>query len=146
MVDPLQLNLLRKEVELTSYFGTIVTEDFEDALNTPDDHDTELVLLLALIGNASKLSRLLWRYGRRVTDTTDRAEAESLRAQLGVDDDSPLAPERITPLTAVLGMPINDLAEAWKRWTREIEVNGKTYPVQPVVDEIRQVHHAVSGR
>jgi hypothetical protein len=143
MADRLRLRLLAREVELKSYFGTVIAEDLDGARRDSDELDAQLILLTALISTGMKTSRLLWQYGNRASDDLHAAEAESLRSLLGVDDASPLAPSRIAPLAPVLRASALELAEAWSPDTGELILDGVAFPIRDLQDALADVNRRV---
>jgi hypothetical protein len=89
---------------------------------------------------ALKVSHLLWRFGRRVTDRCGAVESEHLRARLRLDAGSPLSPGRVSPLAELLTMDDGQLAQAAEGKVMTVTLQGTTYPLRPVIAALRGVH------
>lgn len=139
MATDMRLRLLAREVEMKAYFGEMIAADLEEARRDPERMDEQIALLGALVSTASKTSRLLWRYGKRTTDTTDRAEAEVLRDRLGLAEDSPLSPERVAPVVPAVSLSPLDLADAWDPDEATLTLAGITHPLSPIVDALHTI-------
>jgi hypothetical protein len=149
MATDLRLRLLAREVELKSYFGSVISEDLEEARRDGESLDVQIILLTALISTGMKASRLLWQYGKRASDHIAEAEAESLRSMLDLDDTSPLAPARIARLAPALRLSTLQLAEAWVPETGNLDLDGTSIPIATLQDAMVELHrrvHALQSR
>lgn len=138
-MNPLRLTLLEEEVEWMCRSALVLAARMESAPGTAARHDVP-VLAQGLAAMALKVSHLLWRFGRRVTDRCGAAESEHLRARLQLADGSPLAPARISPLAELLTMDDDQLAHAAEGEVMTVTLHGTTYPLRPVIAAIRSVH------
>lgn len=140
MSDPTQKRLLERELEFMSFFAVGIASDLDDAAD-----DTKLTLVRGLLASALKISRLLWPFGRRAGDDLAVQEAAELRALLGIDDSHPLAPERTPVLAAALRLDERELRSVLELERRLLTIDGRAYPLNRLVDAIREVHEGVSG-
>jgi hypothetical protein len=141
-MNPVRLALLEDEVEWMCRSALVLAQRMESAPGTPAGHDVP-VLAQGLASAALKVSHLLWRFGRRVTDRLYAAESEHLRARLGLTEASPLSPGRVSPLAELLTMDDEQLARAADGGTMTVVLQGTTYPLRPVIAAIRAVHAEV---
>lgn len=138
-MHPVRLSLLEEEVEWMCRSALALAQRMESAPGTPAAEEVP-VLAQGLAAMTLKVSHLLWRFGRRVTDRYFAAESEHLRARLRLTDTSPLAPARVSPLAELLTMDDVQLAHAAEGEAMTVTLHGTTYPLRPVISAIRTVH------
>lgn len=96
-------------------------------------------LAQALVHHSLKVSYLLWRFGRRITDRYGAAEAERMRWLLGLDDSSPLAPGQMSPLVGLITLPDEELVRAFHFDTLSVHAGGALRPLRPLVPAMERI-------
>jgi hypothetical protein len=139
MINPTRLRLLKQEVECMSRFGLAIVDELDASIGTPAQRDAP-ILVQEIISIAVKVSYLLWRFGRRVTDKHGQAEADHLYRMLGLSDASPLSPANLSRLTEMLSASTEDLEAAVNPELMTITVQGVMYPLRPILTGLRELH------
>jgi len=127
---------LRREVE---FLCTAAVDTAGELDRCAPDAEEAPYLAQALIHLSLKVSYLLWRFGRRITDRYGAEEAERLRSLLGLDDSSPLSPGQVSPLVELITMPDHDLVRAFHYDTLSIHARGALRPLRPLVPALEQI-------
>jgi hypothetical protein len=133
---------LRREVE---FLCTAALDTAGELDRCEPEAEEAPYLAQALIHLSLKISYLLWRFGRRVTDRYGAPEAERLRMLLGLDDASPLAPGGVSPLLELITMPDHDLIDAFHYDTLSIRSGGALRPLRPLVPALEQICAGLSA-
>ncbi|HEU0078161.1 MAG TPA: hypothetical protein VFQ76_10960 [Longimicrobiaceae bacterium] len=139
MINPTRLRLLKQEVECMSRFGLGIVDELEASIGTPAESEGS-ILVQEIISIAVKISYLIWRFGRRVTDKHGQAEADYLCRMLGLSDASPLSPANMSRLTEMLSSSTEELRAAINPELMTVTVQGVMYPLRPVVTALRELH------
>ncbi|HLL85345.1 MAG TPA: hypothetical protein VK420_21925 [Longimicrobium sp.] len=127
---------LRREVE---YLCSAALDTAGELDRCEPEAEEAPYLAQALIHLSLKISYLLWRFGRRITDRYGAAEAERLRSLLGLDDASPLAPGGVSPLVELITMPDHELIGAFRYDSLSIQAGGALRPLRPLVPALEQI-------
>jgi hypothetical protein len=135
--------LLAREVELHSYFASMVATDLAETREDPGALDEQLALLRSFASTALKTSRLLWKRGNRITDLIGGEEAERLRTRAGVRDSSPLSPDQVESLAPLLRLSRLQLAEAWEPRDCSLALAEGPLPIEPFMREMHHIHRRV---
>lgn len=143
MIHPTRLRLLKQEVEWMSRFAVDTIDELEAVVGTPREGDAP-ILVQQIISSAVKMSYLLWRFGRRVTDKHGQAEADHLYERLGLSDASPLSPSNLSRLTELLAASTEELERTVNPEILTVTVEGVTYPLRPLLTAIRDLHAELS--
>jgi hypothetical protein len=128
--------LLRREVEFLCDAALDTAAELDRC--SPDSEDAPY-LAQGLVHLALKVSYLVWRFGRRMTDRYGAVEADRLRSLLEVDDSSPLSPGRISPLVELITIPDEELIEAFHFDSLSIQAGGALRPLRPMVAALQHV-------
>jgi hypothetical protein len=139
MINPTRLRLLEQEVECMSRFALGIVDELEASIGTPAESDAP-ILVQEIISVVVKISYLLWRFGRRVTDKHGQAEADYLVRTLGLSDASPLSPANMSRLTEMLSSSTAELRAAVNAELMTATVQGVMYPLRPIVTALRELH------
>jgi hypothetical protein len=142
MPESLQRRLLERELELMTYFALGIASDLG---GRPEPADAQ-ILARTLLSVTLKLSRLLWPHGGRAGDELAVRQAEELRRDLGLTEESPLAPARTPPLAAALRLGDEAFREAFDPGTLTLTIDGTTRPLAATVESIREVKAGVEQR
>jgi len=122
-----------------SRFGLGIVDELEAAVGTPAEKDAP-ILVQGIISIAVKVSYLLWRFGRRVTDKHGQAEADHLYRRLALSDTSPLSPANLSRLTELLAASTEELDLAVNPELLTVTVQGVMYPLRPILTALRELH------
>lgn len=133
-----KLKLLQRQVAWQARFCLTVVEDLEEAAHD-GDAAAACYLVQALAAACLTLSHSLWPGGRRITDRVVVDCAAELRASLGMDEDSPLAPNHVAPLGITIHFTQQDCAHFVNLRRLIVEVDGEPYPLRPAVEAVRVV-------
>lgn len=137
-MNSVRLRLLEREVGYLSELAMETADELESCDAAGRRHEgPELAQGIAHL--ALKISYLLWRFGRRVTDKYAADEADVLRERLGLEDDSPLAPHALTPFAELLVMSPADLHAAVDPALPTVTVNGVTRSLRPVTEQLSRI-------
>jgi hypothetical protein len=139
MINPTRLRLLKQEVEAMSRFGLSIVDELEASIGTPAQSEAP-ILVQEIISIAVKISYLIWRFGRRVTDKHGQAEADHLCRSLGLSDASALSPANMSRLTELLAASTQELRVAVNPELMTVTVQGVMYPLRPIVTALRELH------
>jgi hypothetical protein len=139
MINPTRLRLLKQEVECMSRFGLSIVDELEASIGTPTQSEAP-ILVQEIISIAVKISYLIWRFGRRVTDKHGQAEADHLCRSLGLSDASALSPANMSRLTELLAASTQELRGAVNPELMTVTVQGVMYPLRPIVASLRELH------
>jgi hypothetical protein len=139
MINPTRLRLLKQEVECMSRFGLGIVDELEASIGTPAQSEAP-ILVQEIISIAVKISYLIWRFGRRVTDKHGQAEADHLCRSLGLSDASALSPANMSRLTELLAASTQELRVAVNPELMTVTVQGVMYPLRPIVAALRELH------
>ncbi len=139
MINPTRLRLLKQEVECMSRFGLSIVDELEASIGTPAQSEAP-ILVQEIISIAVKISYLLWRFGRRVTDKHGQAEADHLLRSLGLHDASALSPANMSRLTELLAASTAELRAAVNPELLTVTVQGVMYPLRPILTGLRELH------
>jgi hypothetical protein len=139
MINPTRLRLLKQEVECMSRFGLSIVDELEASIGTPTQSEAP-ILVQEIISIAVKISYLIWRFGRRVTDKHGQAEADHLCRSLGLSDASALSPANMSRLTELLAASTQELRVAVNPELMTVTVQGVMYPLRPIVAGLRELH------
>lgn len=139
MINPTRLRLLKQEVECMSRFGLSIVDELEASIGTPAQSEAP-ILVQEIISIAVKVSYLLWRFGRRVTDKHGQAEADHLIRSLGLNDASALSPANMSRLTELLAASTEELRVAVNPELLTVTAQGVTYPLRPILTAMRELH------
>lgn len=139
MINPTRLRLLKQEVECMSRFGLGIVDELEASIGTPAQSEAP-ILVQEIISIAVKISYLIWRFGRRVTDKHGQAEADHLCRSLGLSDASALSPANMSRLTELLAASTQELRVAVNPELMTVTVQGVMYPLRPIVAGLRELH------
>jgi hypothetical protein len=139
MINPTRLRLLKQEVEAMSRFGLTIVDELEASVGTPAQSEAP-ILVQQIISTAVKVSYLLWRFGRRVTDKHGQAEADHLYRRLGLSDASALSPANLSKLTEMLAASTQELRAAVNPELMTVTVQGVMYPLRPILAGMRELH------
>lgn len=127
-----------------SRFGLTIIDELEDSLGTPAQSEAP-ILVQEIISIAVKISYLLWRFGRRVTDKHGQAEADHLSQRLGLSDASAVSPANLSRLTELLAASTEELQRAVNPELLTVTVQGVTYPLRPILTALRDLHEELSA-
>lgn len=127
-----------------SRFGLGVVDELEASIGTPSQGDAH-ILVQQIVSISVKISYLLWRFGRRVTDKHGQAEAEHLLQRLGLVDTSPIAPASLSRLIDLLPATDEELRQAIDPDLLTVTVQGVTYPLRPILAALRELHADLSA-
>lgn len=122
-----------------SRFALGVVDELEASIDTPAESEAP-VLVQEIVSIAVKISYLLWRFGRRVTDKHGQAEADHLYRLLGLSDASALSPANLSRLTELLSASTEELRHAVHAEMLTVTVQGVIYPLRPVLAGLRELH------
>ncbi|HEV2733860.1 MAG TPA: hypothetical protein VGV85_03440 [Longimicrobiaceae bacterium] len=139
MINPTRLRLLKQEVEAMSRFGLTIVDELEASIGTPAQSEAP-ILVQEIISIAVKISYLIWRFGRRVTDKHGQAEADHLCRSLGLSDASALSPANMSRLTELLAASTQELRVAVNPELMTVTVQGVMYPLRPILTAMRELH------
>ncbi|HEX2187950.1 MAG TPA: hypothetical protein VHG51_03580 [Longimicrobiaceae bacterium] len=127
-----------------SRFGLQITDELEASVGTPAEADAP-ILVQEIVSIAVKISYLLWRFGRRVTDKHGQAEAEYLLERLGLSENSPISPANLSRLTDLLPASNEELDQAVNSELLTVTVQGVTYPLRPILAALRELHEGLTA-
>jgi hypothetical protein len=144
MINPTRLRLLKQEVECMSRFGLTIVDELEGSLGTHAQEEAP-ILVQEIISIAVKISYLLWRFGRRVTDKHGQAEADHLYQRLGLSDASAISPANLSRLTEMLAASTEELRQAVNPELLTVTVQGVTYPLRPILTALRSLHEELAA-
>lgn len=127
-----------------SRFGLQITDELEASAGTPAEADAH-ILVQEILSIAVKISYLLWRFGRRVTDKHGQAEAEHLLQRLGLFESSPISPANLSRLTDLLAASNEELERSVNAELLTVTVQGITYPLRPILTALRELHEELTA-
>jgi hypothetical protein len=133
---------LRREVEFLCDAALDTAAELDRC--APDSEDAPY-LAQALIHLALKVSYLVWRFGRRMTDRYGAAEADRLRSLLEVDDSSSLSPGQISPLVGLITIPDEQLLAAFHFDSLSIQAGGALRPLRPLIAALQQLREKLAA-
>lgn len=133
---------LRREVEFLCHAALDAASQLDHS--SPTDREPPY-LAQSLIHLSLKVTYLLWRFGRRMTDRYGAEEAEHLRSVLGLDDASPLSPGQISPLVDLITIDDESLVRAFHFDSLSIQAGGALRPVRPIVSALEQLATRLAG-
>lgn len=145
-MDTLRLRLLERELSFHLDYALSLLTDLE-ASDEPTREDAA-VLTQATVAAALKISHLIWRFGRRVTDRFGQDEARELRTRFLLGDPSPLSPGAMERLSDLLLLAGDELRAAVDPDASTVTLNGVLLPLTPLFLELRrvgQIHRAKRG-
>lgn len=137
-MNPIRLHILEREIECLCALALEAADDLESRAARPDDADGA-VLAQAVAHLALKVSYLLWRFGRRVSDRYAAAEAEHLLARFGLTEASPLSPNHLSPFADLLTLSAGELVRAVDPSMMTVTVRGVTRSLRPVVAGLARI-------
>jgi len=137
-MNPIRLHILEREIESLCTLALETADELESRSPGSDGADSA-VLAQAVAHLALKVSYLLWRFGRRVSDRYASAEAEQLLNRLGLTEGSPLAPNHMAPFADLLTLSSGELLRAVDAGMMTVTVRGVTRSLRPVVAALARV-------
>jgi hypothetical protein len=137
-MNPIRLHILEREVESLCTLALETADELESRTPGGDGVDAA-VLAQALTHLALKVSYLLWRFGRRLSDRYAADEAEALLSRLDLGDASPLAPDHLAPFADLLTLSSGELLRSVDPGMMTVTVRGVTRSLRPVVAALARI-------
>ena len=137
-MNTIRLHVLEREIESLCALALESADELESRATRGGDTDGA-VLAQAVAHLALKVSYLLWRFGRRVSDRYAAEEAEHLLQRCGLNETSPLAPNHLAPFADLLTLSSGELVRAVDPAMMTVTVRGVTRSLRPVVAALARI-------